>query len=689
MSDGTKKLTDESMIRRAVATLIPDGKVFEVRIIGKRGKAKPISGYFTDAETLIRAMATVDLRNVNVYLTLQPVNEDCYSRSQHDHFEAGVATTTDSDIEAYNWLFIDLDPIRTTEVSSTADELKEATALGKRVYDYLNDIGFAKPLIACSGNGIHLLYKIALANNDENTDLVHRCLIALDTMFSTEKVKIDTVNFNPSRICKLYGTMAQKGADTAKRPHRMASIIGPDQDYRVTTKAYLESLASSVKIEKPKPEAYNNYNPGSFDIIGWMDRHGIRYTEKSFRDGGRKFILDECPFDASHTAPDSMIIQQPGGQIGFKCLHNSCRDRTWNDLWHKIDPQTYSNITTEADKRIEEGWKQHNAGRTDIHYAEVTAGDSSEPLWYTAEMIANKPEENRQFIRTGCNTLDLRMAGLEKGAVSLVSGLRGGGKSTLLNGWMLNAIQDGHSVVLYSGELSAPNVMRWMNLQAAGKAHTFPSEKYENMFYTKKETDLAISQWIGDKLSLYNNYYGNKYDQVYRLIERQVEEKHADFVVIDNIMSLDLDTSKRDKWDAQTQFIWQLKKLAVMSFSHVLFVAHPRKADGFLRLDDVSGSGNIGNIVDNAFIVHRNNDDFRNKTKAEYKRPDSWEGYAGTNVIEICKNRDMGAQDLFIPLWFEPETKRLKNYASENIIYGWDHSNIPDGFTAVDEDIPW
>ena len=156
---------------------------------------------------------------------------------------------------------------------------------------------------------------------------------------------------------------------------------------------------------------------------------------------------------------------------------------------------------------------------------------------------------------------------------------------------------------------------------------------------------------------------------MYDLIRKQTEEKKADFIVIDNIMALDLSTADRDKYDAQTRFIWMLKDLAKISNAHVLFVAHPRKAAGFLRLDDVSGSGNIGNIVDNAFIVHRNNDDFKNLTK------------------QVCKNRDLGVQDMFIPLWYEVQTKRMKNYASENIVYGWDKS---DGYTVVDDqDTPW
>lgn len=682
----TGRLIDEQMIRRAVATLVPDGNsVFEVRIIGKRGKSKPISGYFTDADTLINALSSVNLHGMNVYITLQAVNEDCYSRSQNNHFEMGVSTTTDGDIVGYRWLFIDLDPIRTSDVSSTHDELTMAAELCKKVYGYLQGVGFEKPLVAFSGNGYHLLYRISLAKNDENTTLVHNCLIALDAMFSTDKVKIDTVNYNPSRICKLYGTMAQKGANTEKRSHRMAGILSKECELIPTKKIYLETLASSVHVEKIKAESYNGYNPNGFDVVEWMTRHGMGFTEKTFSDGGKKFVLDECPFDNSHTAPDSMIILQPDGKIGFKCLHNSCKDRTWHDLWTKVDPQTYAVISAEADRRIEAGWKQHNVGK-EIKYETPAVGESDEPIWMTAEMIANKPDEDRQFIRTGINLLDYRMKGLEKGSLSLVSGLRGGGKSTLINGWMLNAINDGHTVVCYSGELSDRNMMRWMFLQAAGKAYTVASQQYDNTYYTEKETDLAIARWMGDKFWLYNNVYGNNYQKVYDLIRKQVEEKHADFVIIDNIMSLDLDTGNRDKWDAQTQFIWQLKDLAKISFAHVLFVAHPRKAAGFLRLDDVSGSGNIGNIVDNAFIVHRNNDDFRNKTKIEYKRSDDWEGYSGSNVIEVCKNRDSGVQDLFIPLWYEQETKRLKNYASENIVYGWKN----DGYTQVDDiDVPF
>ena len=672
MNTANQGLLNETIIRRAIHTIKPEGGLFEVRIIGERSKAKISSGYFMDADTLISAFDRMDLRRCNVYITLNDIKEACYSRKQRDHFEITNVTTDDKDIESYAWLFIDLDPERTKEVSSTDEELREAILLAQRVKHYLEGLGFERPVEALSGNGAHLLYYIGLANTEENTQLIHYCLTALDMMFSTEKVKIDTVNFNPSRICKLYGTAAQKGANTKERPHRISEIISDDFIPEQTKRCYLEQLAASVEEVKPAAAKYNNYNPNSFDLEGWIQRHGMGYREKSFSDGGRKFILDECPFDPNHKAPDSMLILQPDGRIGFKCLHNSCRDKTWRDVWMALDPTLYDATSAEEDRRIEEGWKKHNATRQDIPYAEAVLGESNEPVFYTADMIAEKPQEVREFIRTGTNVLDKRMMGLEKGAVSLVSGLRGGGKSTLLTGWMLNAIDDGHTVVCYSGELTDRNFMRWMILQAAGKVNTIKSEMYENYYTVNRETSLKISHWLGEKFWLYNNSYGNNYQNVYDLLRKQTEEKKADFVVIDNIMALDLSAADRDKYDAQTKFIWMLKDLAKISNAHVLFVAHPRKAQGFLRLDDVSGSGNIGNIVDNAFIIHRNNDDFRNQTKAMFKKPDSWEGYTGTNVIEVCKNRDMGVQDLFIPLWYELQTKRLRNYHWENVVYGWD-----------------
>jgi hypothetical protein len=55
--------------------------------------------------------------------------------------------------------------------------------------------------------------------------LVERALKGLAARFNTDRVELDTGNFNASRIWKLYGTLARKGDSTETRPHRWARLL--------------------------------------------------------------------------------------------------------------------------------------------------------------------------------------------------------------------------------------------------------------------------------------------------------------------------------------------------------------------------------------------------------------------------------------------------------------------------------
>ena len=118
--------------------------------------------------------------------------------------------------------------------------------------------------------------------------------------------------------------------------------------------------------------------------------------------------------------------------------------------------------------------------------------------------------------------------------------------------------------------------------------------------------------------------------------------------------------SGQDRYAKQSQFVEHLETFAKQCNIHIIFVAHPRKSQGFLRLDDVSGSNDIVNRVDNAIIMHRVNTDFKRLSQEMFKWSADNELYKCDNVIEIAKDRDGGVQDEFIPLHFEKESKRLK-----------------------------
>lgn len=683
-------IINEVELRKAITQLKPDGELFEVRIMGN---SKPMSGYFRDADTLIKAFDTVDLRNTNVYITLNGLMDALYSRQQANRLLSVKNTTSDKDVEVLNWLFVDLDPERPAGISSTNEELKLSMELAQKVYVYLKGLGFEEPVKAFSGNGYHLLYRIGLVNNEDNVKLIKRCLKALSAMFSTDEVKVDTANFNPARICKLYGTLAQKGSNTKDRPHRFAKIDGDIKELKQTKKIYLEKLAEEIEEEEVKPAQYNHYNPSDFDIEEWMSKHGIRYTTKE-GSGYIKYVLDECPFDHNHKTPDSMILKQPSGAIGFKCLHDSCQGRKWQDVRIMFEPDAYEKSNEAFDKAIEEGWKRHNRDRKG---KEINIENGA--IWETIEDIIAKPTPDNEYIKTHIDIIDKKMHGLLKGGISLWSGLRASAKSTILSQIALQAVNDGHSVLAYSGELTDKRYARWLIQQAAGKQYCREIEKDDSKFWVVPDAiKKDIAKWIHNNLHVYNNSYGSNYDDLISRVKDKVDEIHPDLVIMDNLMTIGKAEIDQNEYRAQTAIMNGLLDLAKQYNVHVALVAHPRKTISFLRLVDVAGSGNISNLVDSAFIVHRVNHDFKKGYMDEFCKKGTNEDevllFKGTNVIEIAKDREEGIQDEFIPLWYEIESRRMKNSSTEVIKFKWTtewaEQEAEEEFMPVDDlEIPW
>ncbi|MCH1973483.1 AAA family ATPase [Muricomes sp. OA1] len=668
-------MLNEKEVRKAIALMKPDNQLFEVRVI--YGNKQLYSGYFQNADALVRGFDKLrNFGDCNIYITLNTLNDACYDRTQRDRFEKNPkATTSDNDVTGYDWMMIDLDPIRPTGTSSTDEQIKKAKAKGNQIYKFLKDLGFNDPLFGFSGNGVHLLYRVYLDKSEEVTALMKKSLKTLDMLFTDAEIGIDMKNFNPARVCKLYGTLAQKGANTDARPHRMSYIIGSTENIEVNDIKYLQKLCNLYPKEE-KPQRYNNYQPREFDLEEWLSKYGLRYRKSSYSDG-TKYILDCCPFDSNHKGKDACIFQSRSGAIGFHCFHNSCSDKTWRDVRLLYEPDAYEKRQLEYEHRI---YQKPNRFQ-DIKKIEIVEG---RPIFYTAKDILDLPVTDEAFIKTGIMDIDKKMRGLKKGYVSVISGLRASGKSSVISEICLDCVETGNNAGVFSGELSPKNFMRWMNLQAAGKGYTEPTQ-FEGYYNVQKKYQKYIADWLGEHFFLYNNEYGNDYLAVIEQFEKQVEEKKLDLLILDNLMAFNISTLSDNKYDAQTLFVLGLEQLAKRKDIHIAFVAHPRKAMGFLRLDDISGTGDLGNAVDNAFIVHRVNEDFRRLTKQMFGWKDDNELYRATNVIEIAKDRDGGIQDHFTPLFYEKESKRLKNYVAENKLYGWNKHD--DGFVPVAEDM--
>lgn len=645
-------------IKKFFEVIKDNDQLTEIRILGDK---KTFSGYFADSDSIIKEIANYE--NFNIYFTLNKINEACASRTQSNHIIPNPKTTTsDNDIILREWVLIDLDPKRPADTNATDEEKVKAQSVVNRIYGFLQNAGFSNPIVADSSNGYHLLYKVMMNNNPEKNELVKKFLNTLAIMFSTEEVEVDTSVFNPSRICKLYGTTSRKGSNTKERPQRESKILRIPKEVKVTPIVLFEKVVAMIP-EPEKPTYQNNYNP-VFNIDEFIHRSGIKVEREIQIGGARKLLLKECPFDSNHKSPDSAIFILANGAIGFKCFHNSCSSHSWADLRALYEPKRETYRTVQPTRSMPQ--QEDNRGSKFLNLYEIEAIDRS--------AIVSIP--------SGIVELDNRIVGFNLGEVSLWSGNNASGKSTLLQQFALNAAQSGFMTALFSGELTPNRVKQWIHQQAAGRQYTQKSG-YADSYYCPKSVGEQIDGWLKDKLFIYNNKYGNK---IVPLLEdmKEIVKRGVKCIVLDNLMSIDILEMEGDKYSKQTSLILMLCNFAKDYNVHIHIVAHPRKATGFLRKTDVSGTADLTNAVDNVFIIHRVNNDFKTNAKDFFTVEVASRYFGFGNVIEVCKNRDLGVMDFLSGVFYEIESRRFLNFAYENINYGW----IPTQSNLDFEDMP-
>jgi hypothetical protein len=205
------------------------------------------------------------------------------------------------------------------------------------VFGYLRSEGWPKPLAADSGNGAHLLYRIALPNDAESAELLKRCLHALALRFGDDLVSVDETVFNAARIWKVYGTIACKRDNTPERPHRQAKLLRAPDELEVVSLDKLTALAGAA----PKPSQRDARYSGSerFDLDRWISDRGLDVAGAVDWSGGRKWIFRVCPWNEDHRNRSAYIVQFSSGAIAAGCHHNGCNGKDWTSLRAMYEPE--------------------------------------------------------------------------------------------------------------------------------------------------------------------------------------------------------------------------------------------------------------------------------------------------------------------------------------------------------------
>lgn len=344
----------ESEIAAALRAILEPGQVTELRALGVRTRdwrqPHTVSGYFDDPEKLATAALQIESAQ-GIYFVPNPINSALLARAANRArpIAAGEPTTSDSDILCRRWLLIDVDPVRPSGISASAVEHEAAIACAAAIREALTTSGWPAPILADSGNGGHLMYRIDLPAEDQG--LVKRVLAALAFRFDDGTVTTDRTVCNPARIWKLYGTPARKGDSTAGRPHRVARLLDVPDRLEVVPCELLEALAGSAPAPAAGVSQRTARNGTEFDLERWIVDHGLDVFGPHEWQGGRKWIFETCPWNADHRNRSAYIVELLGGAIAAGCHHNGCNGQGWKALREMYEPQNRPGLPSGAQAR--------------------------------------------------------------------------------------------------------------------------------------------------------------------------------------------------------------------------------------------------------------------------------------------------------------------------------------------------
>jgi putative DNA primase/helicase len=302
---------DRDEIARAFSLLKSPGDVVELRSIkatDAKGYSVTVAGFYNDLNELVNdtyALSSNEkIKTKNIYWTLQQLmpatinNLGSSNGYKSRNLEQGKLTNDDQ-VARYKFLPIDFDPARPADTSSSEEEKKAAFELATTVRDFLSAFGIVTALCD-SGNGNHLLATIDLGVSSVSTGLIKNILAGLASKFQTAQVGIDTKVYNPSRIWKVYGTVARKGPNTTDRPWRVARILDWPA-LTVTSEETLRQLLAALPVvaatengftKKPEgwlDEPFIHRNPGIDNQL--IDFAGYYIGAKNIRDPKELYVL--------------------------------------------------------------------------------------------------------------------------------------------------------------------------------------------------------------------------------------------------------------------------------------------------------------------------------------------------------------------------------------------------------------
>lgn len=294
----------------------------------------------------------------------------------------------------------------------------------------------------------------------------------------------------------------------------------------------------------------------------------------------------------------------------------------------------------------------------------------------------------------GISEFDDALGKFYEGSTTILTGIAGSGKSSLLSTIICQSVDQGFPCWVYSGELDNRSLRSWVKSVQAGQRNIneyIPD--YTHKYYrVKHEASAAINNYYRGKLWFYKDSFEPSADKLLKTMEAMVRQRGVKTFVIDNLTVVGLNCDDKNKYTKQEEFIRNVVDFAKRWHVVCILVLHPRKMDmvrkmNLFDLQGVTASTNLAHRVLSLYRVQPKDKEGLKNTRGDYVIPP----IPYDVLLSVLKDRYGSAAGREIGMFYDIPSKRFfTNLDNLDHSYSWDDTNyagikIPFGAPQLEE----
>jgi len=219
---------------------------------------------------------------------------------------------------------------------------------------------------------------------------------------------------------------------------------------------------------------------------------------------------------------------------------------------------------------------------------------------------------NTKYIPTGFSS-DFLTNDLMSRKLTFITSQAEEGKTLILHRIYLNAIDKGYRVLAVDGEYYQEELIHELYLKIIGNDEKYYDKIKINKLWIKepkKHILEMIQEWHKNKLFIIskNDCDFNNLDELYKEVEKSVDENKIDLIGYDNMMAL-VTSTQSERNAKQADFVKAIIRMNQIKNTHSIIVNHARKqSERGIEIDifDMSGTSDMPNMADNVYTLRRN-----------------------------------------------------------------------------------